>query len=78
MKKEGDEIPESDSIILFDSPDEAALFYDSVLKKEQSENTEELKLNFKADGSRIVYDTTSTAAAGRNLEMLGMFLLIYF
>ena len=42
-----------------------------VIKEKWGEKKKDHQLNFKTDGSRIVYDTTSTAAAGRNLEMLG-------
>ena len=60
-----------DSITLFDNVEEAAKMYDIVIKEKWGEKKKDLKLNFKSDGSRIIYDTTSTAAAGRNLEMLG-------
>jgi hypothetical protein len=62
-----------DSTILFDSVEEAARMHDTVMKEKMGEVKKDLKLNFKPDGSRIVYDTTSTAAAGRNLEMLGKY-----
>ena len=58
------------SAMLFDSVDEAAKTHDDLMK-EKTVNENDIKLNFKDDGTRIVYDKTSTAAAGRNLEMLG-------
>ena len=51
-----------ESIHLFDNIEEAARMYDIVVKQEGDEKKKDIKLNFKPDGSRIVYDTTSTAA----------------
>ena len=58
-------------VILFDNAEEAAKKHDVVVTEKWGNKGNELRLNFNDDGSRIVYDTTSTAAAGRNLEMLG-------
>mmetsp|Transcript_13247 Transcript_13247/g.15409 ORF Transcript_13247/g.15409 Transcript_13247/m.15409 type:complete len:1475 (+) Transcript_13247:140-4564(+) len=59
-----------EATMLFESIDEAARMHDSVvIEKSEDKNVE---MNFKADGTRIVYDdASSTAAAGRKLEMLG-------
>ena len=60
------------TIIVFDNADEAAKMYDDVLKKRGEDKGAEK--NFKADGSRIVYeDAAASTAAGRGLEMLGEF-----
>lgn len=55
---------------LFDTSDEAAKFYDQVVKERDLTDAE---LNYKDDGeTRIVYDDKSSmASAGRGLEMLG-------
>lgn len=65
----------ANSIVLFDSVEEAAKKYDDVMKEKHGNKAKQMKLNFKDDGSRIFYETTS-AAAGRNLEMLGK--IFYF
>jgi len=62
----------NDLIILFDSVEEAAKMYDCVIKEKKGHKKADLKLNFKPDGSRIIYDTKN--AVGRNLEMLGNYL----
>jgi len=58
------------STILFKSADEAARAYDDTVRQRgEDKNTE---MNFKEDGSRILYeDAAVNAAAGRGLEMLG-------
>ena len=53
--------------VLFESSDDAARKYDETMKQREA-----AELNFKSDGSRIAYDEeTSSAVAGRGLEMLG-------
>jgi len=56
--KKGDD---SDDLLLFDSIDDAARKYDDILKKKKKKGVK-LELNFKADGSRIVYEDVSPAS----------------
>jgi len=61
---------ESDEVLYFDTVDQAARRHDKVLQ--ENETQKDTELNFKADGSRIVYDENAAAsAAGRGVEMLG-------
>jgi hypothetical protein len=70
LKKDG-KITSIDSatvLSFFDSADEAAKLYDEI-KQQKKEYSD---LNFKPDGTRIVYDeVTNLASSGRGLEMLG-------
>ena len=72
LRGKGEEETEGNTIF-FDTVEDAARRHDDELKKVAGNNQVGLKLNFKADGSRIIYDKTTTTASGRNLEMLGMF-----
>ena len=68
-----DESSEADKID-FDSAEEAARTHDDEVKKRSDSNQTNLKLNFKSDGSRIIYDNdvkNTTKSAGRNLDVLG-------
>ena len=70
LKKDGKitSIDSATDFSFFDSADEAARLYDEI-KQQKKENSD---LNFKPDGTRIVYDeTTNLASSGRGLEMLG-------
>lgn len=61
------------NIFYFCTIEDAARAHDEEIKKRSGTNqTNGLKLNFKANGSRIIHDATATSTAGRNLEMLGM------
>eukprot|EP00521_Asterionellopsis_glacialis_P013923 CAMPEP_0195307938 /NCGR_PEP_ID=MMETSP0707-20130614/37967_1 /TAXON_ID=33640 /ORGANISM="Asterionellopsis glacialis, Strain CCMP134" /LENGTH=1416 /DNA_ID=CAMNT_0040372193 /DNA_START=37 /DNA_END=4287 /DNA_ORIENTATION=- len=65
---EGDE--KAEDVLLFDAVDDAARKHDEFVSK--SSGAKGAELNFRPDGSRIVYeDSTAAAAAGRGLEMLG-------
>jgi hypothetical protein len=58
-------------IVYFDTVEEAARKHDKILKKETEKDTG-AELNFKEDGSRVIYDdNTAASAAGRGVEMLG-------
>jgi len=55
---------------LFDSIDDAAKKHDEIVRERGLEKSDEL--NFNKDGSRIVHDDgTPAAAAGRGLEIMG-------
>lgn len=62
--------PRKGSPLLFDTAEEAAKKFDeTITDKGKAQDTE---MNFKSDGSRIVYeDSAGGAAVGRNVEMLG-------
>ena len=64
LKIDGERVPRDTSETLyFDSADEAAKKYDSILKEKQSDG--KIELNFNADGSRIVHeDATSSSTTG--------------
>ena len=57
------------SVLLFDSVEEAAKKHDIVMKKKHGSKVKQMKLIFN--------DTISSAAAGRNLEMLGKSLFVF-
>eukprot|EP00978_Attheya_sp_CCMP212_P011899 scaffold29586_cov48-Attheya_sp.AAC.2 len=58
----------SASAILFDTIEETAKRYDETVNERGNATTTEL--NFRVDGTRILYEDSSSAA-GRGLEMLG-------
>lgn len=59
---------EKEEVLLFDTIEEAARKHDEVVTGTGKGS----ELNFRPDGTRIVYeDSTAAAAAGRGLEMLG-------
>ena len=61
---------EDGSLSIFETVEQAARQHDEVLKKGGLPKNAEL--NYKPDGTRIVYeDSTAASAAGRGLEMLG-------
>jgi hypothetical protein len=51
----------SDKLLLFDGMDDAAKKYDEVVAKTKKKNAK-LELNFKPDGSRIVYEDITPAS----------------
>lgn len=59
-----------DTLMLFDTAEEAAKKFDEIVTdRGKAHDTE---MNFKTDGSRIVYeDSAAGASAGRGVEMLG-------
>jgi hypothetical protein len=56
-KPEGDE-----NVVFFDSCDDAARKYDEVVTK-KSKKSQKVELNFKPDGTRNVYEDTTTSTA---------------
>jgi hypothetical protein len=72
VKVQGERLTEASSVILFDTPDEAARKYDAEMKKSGSEA--KVELNFKSDGTRNIYEgssTSSTTGFGGNLDNVG-------
>ena len=60
---------EASSLQLFLSAEDAAMKYDMIAKKDSENNAE---LNFKEDGSRIIYEDSGTITnVSRNLDALG-------
>jgi len=61
------------TVILFSSADQAAKAYDLEIKNKEKGDLKSVELNFKYDGTRIVYDDTASNAgnSGRGLDMLG-------
>ena len=59
-----------DTPLLFDSVEEAAKKFDEIITDRGK--AQETEMNYRADGSRIVYeDNAAGAAAGKSVEMLG-------
>lgn len=70
LRKGGDEKDDEGDVLFFDTIDLAAKKHDEAAHERGVAIAE--GLNFNKDGSRIVYeDSTPAAAAGRGLEMLG-------
>jgi hypothetical protein len=70
LRKEEDGEYDDGGVFFFDTIDLAAKKHDEVAHENGIEQAE--GLNFNEDGSRIVYEeNTPAAAAGRGLEMLG-------
>jgi len=66
--KASDEV--KDALMLFDMAEEAAKKFDEIVTGRG--NAHDTEMNFKTDGSRIVYEDSATgASAGRGVEMLG-------
>ncbi len=61
---------DGDTLMVFDTAEEAAKKFDEIITgRGKAHDTE---MNFKTDGSRIVYeDSAAGASAGRGVEMLG-------
>ncbi len=57
----------SPKYLRFAKSDEAAIFHDQT-KKYRNDSSD---LNFKPDGSRIIYDELTNSSTGRGLETLG-------
>lgn len=58
INKEG-----GDALLFFDKPDEAAKKYDETVRALMGGKLESIELNFKVDGSRVIYEDVATSAA---------------
>lgn len=61
IKIDGKRVDESDKLLLFDTTDEAAKKHDEVVGQAKKSSTK-IELNFKPDGSRIVYEDITPAS----------------
>lgn len=53
---------EGEDVLFFDSVDDAAHKYDEITKKNKKKKNQKVELNFKPDGSRIVYEDITPAS----------------
>jgi hypothetical protein len=60
VKISGERLSKDDEVLYFDNIDEAAKKHDAVHKAKK--NTGKVELNFKDDGSRIIYEDVATSS----------------